>query len=202
MSNYFDSAAGTWDLNPMKVRRAQATAEMVRATPLHSRKHLIDFGGGTGLLSICLQDDFAALTIVDSSTAMRGEAERKLSEAQIRNISTARTLSEAAACSAMVSLMVLHHVQDLADFFNNARRSIERGGVLMIADLFEEDGSFHLHDPDFQGHNGFNIDRLTATMLDYGFRVSRVTEYFNVPKTGRDGLEREYPLFFLAADRV
>ena len=64
MSNYFDSAASTWDSNPMKVQRAQATAEMVRATPINSRKSLIDFGGGTGLLSICLKDDFETITIV------------------------------------------------------------------------------------------------------------------------------------------
>lgn len=202
MSNYFDSAASTWDLNPMKVQRAQATAEIVRGTPINSRKSLIDFGGGTGLLSICLKDDFETITIVDSSKAMLEEAERKLSEAQIPNIRTASNLAETATCSAIVSLMALHHVQDLEEFFSNASRNIENGGALMVADLYEEDGSFHHHEPDFKGHNGFNIDSLTSTMLDHGFKVSRVIEYFKVPKIGQGGLEKEYPLFFLTAHKI
>jgi cyclopropane fatty-acyl-phospholipid synthase-like methyltransferase len=202
MSIYFDGVASTWDLNPMKIQRAKATAEKVRATPIMSRRCLIDFGGGTGLLSMCLKDDFDKIIIVDSSEAMRGEAERKISDYQIPNISTASNLSEATTCSAIASLMALHHVQDLADFFSNASRKIESSGALLIADLYEEDGSFHHNDPYFKGHNGFNIDSLSTMMLTHGFKVSQVEEYFNIPKAGPNGLNKEYPIFFLTAYKI
>lgn len=153
-------------------------------------------------MSIFLKDDFETITIIDSSQAMLKEAERKLLEAQILNISTASKLTDTAACSAIVCLMTLHHVQDLEEIFSKASRIIESGGALMVADLYEEDGSFHLHELDFLGHNGFDIDTLTKTMLRHGFKVSRVTEYFKVKKIGQNGGEKEYPLFFLAAHKI
>jgi hypothetical protein len=36
------------------------------------------------------------------------------------------------------------------------------GGYTVIADLYEEDGSFH--GEGFTGHNGFNIDSLTELL--------------------------------------
>jgi ubiquinone/menaquinone biosynthesis C-methylase UbiE len=201
VSDYFDSVASTWDLSPMRLQRALATAEMVRSTHIPSNRCLVDFGGGTGLLSSCLKDDFEKIVIVDTSEAMLNEAERKISESGITNISTSKALPEDACVSVLVSLMALHHVNELNSFLSQAAKCIQNNGFLMIADLYSEDGSFHQHEPGFDGHNGFDVDQLSLTLKRFGFTVHSETEFFKVPKTGPDGSTIEYPLFFLTATK-
>lgn len=201
MSNYFDSVAATWDLSPMRLQRAMATAQMVRSTNVHSNRYLIDFGGGTGLLSSCLKDDFEKIVIVDTSEAMLHEAERKISENNIQNISTSNVLPNKPCVSVLVSLMALHHVKDLKSFLTQAAMCIEDGGTLIIADLYSEDGSFHQHEPDFDGHNGFNVEQLSWDLKQYGFETQSEVEFFRVPKSALDGRRVEYPLFFLTATK-
>lgn len=199
MSSYFDSVAATWDLSPMRLQRALATANMVRSTNIQSNSCLVDFGGGTGLLSSCLKDDFDKIVIVDTSDEMLKEAERKISENEILNVSTSKTLPD--NVSALVSLMVLHHIKKLDTFFEQAANCIEDGGSLLIADLYREDGSFHQHEPGFDGHNGFNVEQLSLELERFGFQVHSETKFFKVPKSTTDGKTVEYPLFFLTATK-
>ncbi len=200
MSCYFDSVAGSWDMNPMVIERATATAGLVKSSPIDERKRLIDFGGGTGLLSLLLKDDFDEITIVDTSEAMLREAHSNICKAKAPNIKTATALPDSMnSHSALVSLMCLHHVQDLESFFAKASCLITEGGGLFIADLYEDDGSYHQHDPDFIGHHGFDVEKLSHMVSKHGFEVVRVNEYFRVLKETPGGKEYVYPLFFLAA---
>jgi 2-polyprenyl-3-methyl-5-hydroxy-6-metoxy-1,4-benzoquinol methylase len=96
------------------------------------------------------------------------------------------------------SMMTLHHIADtrkvLADFFT----LLNRPGDLFIADLDQEDGSFH--GPGFDGHNGFNQVELTADLERTGFGQVRFwTVHEMVKQVG--GKPRSYPLFLMVAEK-
>ena len=58
--------------------------------------------------------------------------------------------------------MVLHHVNDIEKIIGKFYRLLNPGGYLAIADLYEEDGSFH--GDGFTGHKGFNMDSLSGIL--------------------------------------
>ena len=63
--------------------------------------------------------------------------------------------------------MVLHHVTDIERIINKFHQLLNPNGYLAIADLYEEDGSFH--GDGFTGHKGFNIDSLSDLLLKNQF---------------------------------
>ena len=48
------------------------------------------------------------------------------------------------------TLMTLHHIPDTAKILGSFQALLQPGGVLCIADLDKEDGSFHSHEADFR----------------------------------------------------
>lgn len=205
MSYYFDQAAATWDVNPMKSERAQKTAETIKKLPLSSRKSLLDFGGGTGLLSVYLKDWFEDIVIGDASGEMLKVAKEKVSSAGIDNIRTCQLqgLNELAGrFSAIATLMTLHHIMDIQTFFQDAYEKLEANGSLIIADLYAEDGSFHSHHRDFEGHNGFEPEVLIDIAQQCGFRSQHAELYYEICKVQDDGSTVNYPLFLLAVQKV
>lgn len=206
MSDYFDQLADTWDNDPVKIERSRITAEYCRKAPLKVKKHLLDFGGGTGLLSVFLRDTFDRITIADSSTEMLRVAREKISEAAITNIETLKInddISEiTGSYSAIVTLMTLHHINDVDRFLHSAAAILEKNGALIIADLYKEDGSFHEHVEGYSGHNGFTIEELSAKLQATGFEVVEVKEYFEIRKENPAGEDTVYPLFFMVAEKV
>jgi len=69
--NRFDQAASTWDLEGMRVALAQGVAGAIAArVPLSKDLTLLDFGCGTGLVSLELAAQVGPLTGADSSPGM------------------------------------------------------------------------------------------------------------------------------------
>ncbi|WED24261.1 class I SAM-dependent methyltransferase [Vibrio sp. JC009] len=206
MSNYFDSMAATWDQNPMKLDRAKATAEQVKHTLFYSKKNLIDIGGGTGLLAVLLKDEFDEVVIADMSEEMLKISGKKIHDAGINNIRTLKIDEDISEIkgkySAIVTLMTLHHVEHLEDFLSSVTDLLDEDGVLMIADLHKEDGSFHAHHNGFAGHNGFDTDELTRHLHIHGLEVIRVIDFYEIERTNESGEEEKYPLFFMAARKI
>lgn len=205
MTEHFDKVASTWDQDPMKVERSRLTALNCKQAPLKSRKKLLDFGGGTGLLSLFLQDSFDQITLADSSNEMLKIAEEKIKEANINNIKTVKIqkcISEIKdKYSAIISLMTLHHIPEVEEFISKSSKLLIDEGALIIADLYKEDGSFHKQTPDFDGHNGFEISSLSEKLEVNGFSVIQVTNYYEIEKEVSPEIVKKFPLFFLFAEK-
>lgn len=205
MSSYFDQLAQTWDQNPMKTERSKATAEQCKKVPLHENKNLLDVGGGTGLLSVHLRDCFDSITIADMSEEMLRVAQEKIEEANISNIKTftvKKDISEVPdSYSAIIALMTLHHIADLEGFISSAAKILDAHGTLMIADIYQDDGSFHDHVANFDGHDGFEVGTLTKILENANFEVTSVNPYFEIMKENKAGEMKSYPLFFLVAKK-
>lgn len=206
MDDYFDKLAHTWDTDPMKTERAKAAADCFKDVPLHNRKSLLDFGGGTGLLALYLSDFFEELTIVDRSGPMLEVASKNIQSAGIQNVRTVQVKENLAEVSesytTISTLMTLHHLPNLNHFFENAAKILTSQGSLIIMDLYAEDGAFHRHINDFNGHNGFDIEKLSGQLERNGFRIGRVKTFFEIEKEISPGGKKVFPLFFLAAEKI
>jgi SAM-dependent methyltransferase len=90
----------------------------------------------------------------------------------------------------VVTVMTLHHIHDLVPVLDGFATLLSDGGHLCVADLEEEDGSFHSDDSGFDGHHGFPRAALTEQLEAAGFLDVRFERCHEMEKEGRT-----YPLF-------
>lgn len=204
MTSDFDARAQTWDDDPAKSERAKAVAEAIvrQAAPTRAMKGL-EYGSGTGLLSFMLRPQLGAVTLVDTSAGMLEVADRKIAAAGDAAMRTLRIdlLAEAAPeerYDIVYSLMVLHHVPDTPGILRRLHDVLSPGGVLCIADLDAEDGSFH--GEGFDGHLGFDRDELGAKARAAGFRAVEFSTVHEIRRNTAGGT-RVYPVFLMVARR-
>jgi 2-polyprenyl-3-methyl-5-hydroxy-6-metoxy-1,4-benzoquinol methylase len=204
VSHEFDQKARTWDDDPVRAARAAEVAHLIGARiPLRPEMHVLDFGGGTGLLGFHLLPQVASVTFADPSEGMLGEVERKLQAGGHANGRTLRIDPDAPELprryDAIVSLMTLHHVVDPPATIRLLAAHVEPGGWLALCDLDTEDGTFH-DDPHADVHHGFDRDELASSVEGVGFGDVRVSTA-HIMRRDRPGGVREYPLFLLTGQR-
>lgn len=195
----FDDRARDWDADPMKVERARIVAEAIRsALPLSPGMTALEYGCGTGLVSFCLQADFASITLADISQGMLEVLSEKIKAAGAANMVPVRLdlcadPLPAARYHVLYSLMTLHHVPDTDGLLGAFHAVLEPGGWLVLADVDKEDGSFHgLEVTDV--HNGFEREKLKARAETAGFREVAFCTVYEIQKA-----ERRYPIFLMTA---
>jgi 2-polyprenyl-3-methyl-5-hydroxy-6-metoxy-1,4-benzoquinol methylase len=200
----FDSRARTWDSDLAKVERARRVAGAIAdGVPDLSRRSVLDYGAGTGLLGFELLSRVARVTFADVSRGMLEVVEEKISRAQAGN-ATAILLDltsgplPAIRFDLVCTLMTLHHVPDVDAILGAFHALLAPRGVLCISDLDAEDGSFH--GPGFDGHRGFGRDDLAAMIQEAGFGPARFSTPCDVRKDV-GGEARVFPIFLAVADR-
>jgi 2-polyprenyl-3-methyl-5-hydroxy-6-metoxy-1,4-benzoquinol methylase len=200
---YFDAAARTWD-DPQKVERARRVADAIAAeVPELSRMRVFEYGSGTGLLGLALQPRVAAVTMADSSREMIAVAREKIAAAAVTNAeAVAVDLTESAPppdrYDLLCTLLTLHHIADVPALLRTFHRMVVPGGLVCVADLDQEDGSFH--GPGFDGHSGFPRERMAAWLEAAGFRDVRLSTVTAIDKQTAAGMRR-FPLFLAIARR-
>ncbi len=199
----FDDRAKTWDSDPMKVERAGAVADALRAAiPLQPGMTALEYGCGTGLLSFALREDLASITLADTSEGMLAVLADKIQAARADNMHPVR-LDLATdplpteRFDLVYSLMVLHHIPDTATILQRFYDVLNPGGWLAVVDLDREDGSFHA-DRAAQVHHGFERPALQAMAEAAGFAQVRFSTVYEIEKTSA-GRTRTYPLFLMTA---
>lgn len=196
-TNRFDEAAATWDEEPRRVELARAVAdEIVRRIELSPAMDVLDFGCGTGLLTLALQPLVRSVTGADSSSGMLDVLRRKVRVGRLANVQTTLLDPEAPLSldgrfDLIVSSMALHHVPDLAPLFGRFRQHLRSGGRVALADLDPEDGSFH-EDPRGVHHLGFERTAMQALLAASGL-VDLTATTAGVTKKEK----REYSVFLV-----
>ena len=198
----FDGAAASWDENPGRVKVAADVAQTImREVPLTSDMEVMDFGCGTGLVSIALQPFVRSVTGVDSSAGMLGVFEAKIARLGLGNVRTQfRDLAAGDTLSGrydlVLSAMTLHHVKEIEPLFDQFARITAPGGRLCIADLDLDDGQFH-DDNTGVFHFGFDRAALREVFAKAGFEHVEATEAAEVVKPGHDGELRRFTVFLM-----
>jgi ubiquinone/menaquinone biosynthesis C-methylase UbiE len=164
----------------------------------------LDYGSGTGMLSFPLQEKLGHITLKDTSAGMLAVVKEKIAAWGIVNMAT-RLMDLTAApipgerYDLIYSSMTLHHIPDTNAILKAFHTLLNPGGWLCIADLDQEDGSFHGIQVDV--HHGFDRDALAAQAAQAGFTDIRFSTVFEIVKTTEAG-SRAYPVFLLLARRT
>ena len=200
----FDDKAPTWDADPVKQERALAVAAALRQrVPLSKNGQALEYGCGTGLLSFALQADLGQITLADSSPGMMAVLEAKIGAARLTHlhplaVDLMTDPLPVERYDLIYTLMTLHHVPDTVRLLRDFYALLRPGGWLGIADLDQEDGSFH--GAGFSGHCGFDREALRAQLLETGFSTVDFSTGYLMKKATDQGI-REYPLFLAVATR-
>jgi predicted TPR repeat methyltransferase len=198
MAERFDKAAKEWDSGDTRQNIASAVFKTLASRiALLNTMNILDFGAGTGLLSFKIAPMVRSVTGVDLSIGMLEQLEAKNTkslyvEPLLQDIMD-RPLEQ--KFNGIVSSMAMHHVADTAGLFQTFYAHLERDGFIAIADLEEEDGTFHAqYGNDGVHHFGFNRDSLRSTIEKSGFKNVRFHDAYSVNR--EDG---NYPIFLVTA---
>lgn len=204
-TTHFDKKAKDWDKDVEKSTRAKLIAtKIVDFIEPTNQMNALEFGCGTGLLSFALKDAFKTITLVDSSEGMINVLKEKIKNQQINNfkpllIDLIKTPSKIEKTDVIFTLMTLHHINNIEQISNIFHSLLNTNGYLCIADLDEEDGSFHPKEQNFDGHFGFNKNNLETILKNAGFEIV----HYSIPYTIENKeTDKKYPVFLMIAKKL
>jgi ubiquinone/menaquinone biosynthesis C-methylase UbiE len=202
--NEFDQKAAQWDAKPVRVERAQAVAEGIRAAvPLSLHMTALEHGCGTGLLSFALQPYLGHITLADSSSGMLAVLRDKIATANIQNMKPVQLdlmidPLPVERYQVIYTLLTLHHIPDAERMLRAFYDLLDTPGHLCVADLDKEDGTFH--EDEFHGHLGFDRVELAAQAGQVGFQhVHFSTAYHQIKEV--NGVSKDFPIFLMVAQK-
>lgn len=197
----FDQAAATWDLEDRRVLIARGVVDTIAArVPLSKELRVLDFGCGTGLVTLALAPLVGAITGADTSHGMLSTLTDKARSQEIpvhlRHLGAEGQADLGGPYDLIVSSMTLHHVADVPGLFLRFARHLRAEGRVALADLEAEDGSFH-EDATGVHHQGFSREQVQAWLEAAGFQGIQLETATVTAKGGRN-----YPIFLATAQRA
>ncbi|NNM81903.1 MAG: class I SAM-dependent methyltransferase [Burkholderiales bacterium] len=201
----FDLESILWDADNTRVRLATRVAQAMLDAGISQEAEALDFGCGTGLLTLALQPHVRSIAGVDSSAGMLEQLKEKISANRLENVSASFVDFENGRhiegnYDLVVSSMTAHHIPDTLALLREWHRVLRPGGMLCFADLDSEDGSFH-GDNTGVFHLGFDREKLKALCAQAGFCEIRDSTATTVVKEVR-GERREFPIFLICAKKA
>jgi ubiquinone/menaquinone biosynthesis C-methylase UbiE len=202
----FDRVAPEWERNAARLKMTSALADAVIAR-LSWGPQLVamDYGAGTGLVTLRIQPLVGRVLAVDTSPGMLSVLQEKIAQAGLTNIAVRiwdvekdPLLEE--RFDVVVSTMTFHHLRAIPPVLGRFHELLAPGGRIAVADLDTEAGDFHA-DPTGVWHFGFDRIELKQQFEAAGFsRVLTETAY-RLERPGAGGRMKEFSLFLLTAAR-
>lgn len=202
----FNTEAATWDEQPRRVQLAQDLYDAIcENAPLDPELRVLDFGCGTGLLTLLLAPLVKSVLGVDTSHGMLEVLEAKKEALGLDNVGVELLdVGEAPVIRGeydrIVSTMTFHHVEHVEDLLQQFHDHLAPGGMLCVADLDTDGGRFH-EDPTGVFHQGFDRAWLKRAFADAGFEDVFDTTAAAIVKPGADGVEGTFSVFLMTGQR-
>lgn len=202
----FDALAAQWDQNPAPVRIAHDVGEaIVRELAPTRDMDVLDFGCGTGLVTLRLQPLVRTITGADSSQGMLDKLREKCAQQGITNVRTQLVDFEnngrvQGTFDLIVSSMTLHHVKDTGALVRHWFDLLRPDNRLCFADLDTEDGTFH-SDNTGVFHKGFDRETLKRLLVQTGFRDVRDITATRIVRDVEGKGKKEFPVFLIIAKK-
>jgi 2-polyprenyl-3-methyl-5-hydroxy-6-metoxy-1,4-benzoquinol methylase len=197
MTDLFKEKAQDWDVNDMVKGLSSGIGAAIQANvPLNDTMLVMDFGAGTGLITAQIADKVKNVIAVDVSQAMLDKllAKDELHgnvQARCQNIME-QPLGK--RFDLIVSAMAMHHVKDTDKMVARFAEHLKPGGRIALADLDEEDGTFHPADVQGVYHKGFNREAFRTVLARHAFKDIHFVTAHSVHKG-----ERTYSVFLVLA---
>jgi ubiquinone/menaquinone biosynthesis C-methylase UbiE len=203
----FDKEAFSWDENPVRVKLAKDVAEaIIKHTAITPEMDALDFGCGTGLITLQLRPLVHSITGVDSSQGMLEQLKMKITGQNLTNVYTQLVDIEKEDFlnknyHFIVSSMTLHHVKEIQPLLQKFYNRMAPGGYLCIADLDLDNGQFH---SDSKGvfHSGFDREKLGVLFAEAGFDDIRSRTAARIVKPVSGGAMRDFTVFLLSGRKI
>ena len=181
MSEIFNHMASHYD-TPPRIALAEKITAAVRTQLKNSRQQtLIDYGGGTGLVSLPLAPLVQQLQIWDTAERMLAIVEEKITQQGLTNVSvslhdlTKESIHEEADI-VLLSLVMLH-IPDTQHLLQQLYQLLKPGGRLLIVDFNKNHSVSHP-----KVHNGFEQDTLLQLAEAAGFDSVSYETFFEGPQ--------------------
>jgi ubiquinone/menaquinone biosynthesis C-methylase UbiE len=198
----FDQVAASWDEEPGRVRLANDIAQAIREEiRLTADMDVLDFGCGTGLLTLNLQPLVRSVTGADSSQGMLDVLRSKIEKLGLPNVSPLyldldRGDVLEGSFHLVVSSMTFHHIKNIVPLLHQLHTVTLPGGHICIADLDTDGGKFHA-DNEGVFHFGFNRMEMRNDFIKAGLEDVRDRTAASILKPGQDGISREFTIFLI-----
>jgi 2-polyprenyl-3-methyl-5-hydroxy-6-metoxy-1,4-benzoquinol methylase len=202
----FDREAASWDEHPSRVKLVNDVANAIsKNRTLTSGIDVLDFGCGTGLLTLQLQPLVHSITGADSSEGMLAVFRKKIAD---RNLTNAKALlldldkgdTLAGNYHLIVSNMTLHHIRKTRPLLDQFYKVTIPAGYLCIADLDPENGRFH-EDNAGVFHFGFDRTTLRRNFMDAGFDNVQDMTAAEIVKPAPNGEMRQFTVFLMCGQK-
>jgi len=201
LKSSFDARAATWDDNPRRVKLAAAVVSAIMSkVALSKDMDCLDFGCGTGLLTLALHPHVRSMTCADSSRGMLDVLSGKVAAAGLEGVSLhyidpRDEKLPAGPFHLIVSSMTFHHVEHPAAALAALNACCAPGGLLCLADLEPDGGLFH-GEGQSAFHEGFSPERVRELFTGAGFAVRSLERVTAMTKQAADGSgPRDFAVF-------
>ena len=163
MEHHFNHKAESFD-SPKNIFIADLICKEVEKQIVDfSDKRILDFGGGTGLVTLPLAAQSKSVTLVDISDKMLEQARLKVEKQAIDNVYLLQqdllTNPLNQLFDIIVVSRVLHHMPNVEKTLAMFRNHLVEDGQLFIADFVKTDVN----------HHGFHLDELEENLSQNGF---------------------------------
>ncbi|RSJ30613.1 Ubiquinone/menaquinone biosynthesis C-methyltransferase UbiE [Streptococcus sp. BCA20] len=163
MEHHFNHKAESFDSPKNKFLADLIRQEVKNQVVDFSDKHILDFGGGTGLVSLPLAKQSGSVTLVDISEKMLEQAHLKVEKQGIENVQLLERDLLLNPLNQLFDIIVvsrvLHHVPNIEETLAMFRNHLVEDGRLFIADFVKTDINQH----------GFKLDDLEEKLFQTGF---------------------------------
>lgn len=176
-NNVFEQMAKRYDTEE-RIQLAKVIVKEVKTELENSQsKSLIDYGSGTGLISLELSHLVDSILLVDSSEQMLEVAKEKISHKGIANskvlYSDFTQKTHKLKADIILMSLVLLHIPDTKSILQELFSILNNGGKLIIVDFDKNEQVQH---PKI--HNGFSHEELKKTLSDVGFKSVEIKTFY------------------------
>ena len=178
----FNQLTSTQD-EDIRVKRAQAVSIEIESYIGHGPLEVMEFGCGTGLISLNLKNKISEGLLVDSSSEKIKELEQKLNNRHISHLQTyTGDILESdidRQFDVIYSSMVMHHIKDFKSVIKKLVSYLKTNGKLIIVDLLPDNGDFHRDHSEFDGHHGFSINEIVEALEEAGLKEVNGRKFYS-----------------------
>jgi ubiquinone/menaquinone biosynthesis C-methylase UbiE len=202
----FDQDAANWDQISGRIKVAQDIAQsMIHELTLTPDMDVLDFGCGTGLLTLALQPFVRSITGVDSSQGMLDVFKTKIKEQNLTNVEAEYIDLDKGdilrgSYHLIVSSMTLHHIKNISPLLKQFYSMLLPSGRVGVADLDLDDGQFHGNN-DGVYHFGFDRETLRRIFMETGFQNVQSIHAAEIEKPVNDAKNRLFTIFLMTASK-
>ncbi|PWR73886.1 class I SAM-dependent methyltransferase [Methanospirillum lacunae] len=198
----FDSEALTRDKEPARVKLSNDVVQAICGLiSLTSDMNVLDFGCGTGLLTLQIQPFVRSITGIDSSQGMLNVLDAKISKLGITNVRThlfdiIRGVLPFGEFDLVVSSMTFHHIKDVSLLLKAMAGVIHSSGQIVIIDLDPDDGKFH-DSNEGVFHFGFERSIMKKLLEEAGYDSIREKTAASMQRVSPTGETRGFSIFIM-----